>query len=117
MEVYKPFLNFKNVIICGDFNSNLIWENPFRIDKVHKEVVDDLEEMNIFSSYHNFFNEEQGKESIPTYYHTHNKKKPFHIDYCFLSKNLLDRVDKVKIGEYDNYIEKSDHLPIYVTIS
>jgi exonuclease III len=117
MEVYKPFLNFKNVIICGDFNSNLIWENPFRIDKVHKEVVDDLEEMNIFSSYHNFFNEEQGKESIPTYYHTHNKKKPFHIDYCFLSKNLLDKVENVRIGEYDNYIEKSDHLPIYVTIS
>ena len=43
-NLHINFLNFKNVIICGDFNSNLIWENPFWIDKVHKEVVDDLEE-------------------------------------------------------------------------
>ena len=97
MEVYKPFLNSKNVIICGDFNSNLIWENPFRIDKVHKEVVDDLKEMKIFSSYHDFFNEEQGKESIPTFTTLIIKKNLFILIIVFYLRIYWIKLKKLKL--------------------
>ena len=117
IKKYKPFLNSDNVIICGDFNSNLIWENPHRVDYDHKDVVESLERMNIFSSYHYFKNEDQGKELTPTYFHHHKREKPFHLDYCFLSKNLMDKLVNVEVGKFEDFIEVSDHLPIILDLN
>ena len=46
-------------IIAGDWNSNKIWDYKDRIGN-HSEVVAFLANKNINSSYHTFFNEEQG---------------------------------------------------------
>ena len=113
---YDSFIKTHNTIILGDFNSNLIWENPYRIDNDHKYVIEELEKKEIESSYHYFFSEKQGEETRPTFYYHHKKEKPFHIDFCFLSKNLRERLSKVEIGKYENWIKYSDHVPIIIEI-
>ena len=110
LDYYKEFISFKNVIIAGDFNSNLIWKSG--LDKDHQNVINTLSTLNIQSAYHHYFKEEQGKELQPTYYHYHQKKRPFHIDFCFLSNNLLNQLNNVEVGLFDDWIHLSDHVPM-----
>jgi len=117
LENYDSFLNNENVIICGDLNSNQYWKNMGGHDFNHQEVVDKLFKKGIQSSYHFFFNEEQGKEIIPTFYMYHKEDKSFHIDYCFLSKMLIDRLNKVEIGKFNDWMNFSDHVPIIIDIN
>ena len=44
-----------------------------------------------------------------------NKDKPYHIDYCFVSIDMLDKLQSVDIGEYDHWIRYSHHVPMIVT--
>ena len=117
LDDYNSFLDDKNVIICGDLNSNQYWVNMGGDDLNHQDVVDKLSKKGIHSSYHHFFNEEQGKETTPTFYHYHKEDKPFHIDYCFLSKSLIDRLKKVEIGKYDDWMNYSDHVPLIIDLT
>lgn len=114
LKHYIEFLSFKNVIIAGDFNSNLIWKSG--LDKDHQNVINTLSTLNIQSTYHHHFKEDQGKELQPTYYHYHQKKRPFHIDFCFLSNNLLNQLNNVEVGLFDDWIHLSDHVPMTVDI-
>jgi len=42
--------------------------------------------------------------------------RPYHIDFCFASSNLIDKLKNVEIGEYEKWTLHSDHTPIIVTI-
>ena len=108
---YDAFLSHDNVIVCGDFNSNLIWKRT-GIDNDHQEVLDHLSNKNIYSSYHHFYQEEQGKESLPTYYHYHQQERPFHIDFCFLSQPLMKTLHSVEVGKFEDWMDLSDHVPM-----
>ena len=77
-------------------------------------VLDQLAEKEIYSSYHHYFNEEQGKETQATYYHFHKQDRPFHIDFCFMSKNLLGSLKNVELGSFEEWSGLSDHVPIIV---
>jgi len=110
---YEEFVQSDNVIICGDFNSNLIWERT-GVDNNHQVVLDQLADKNIHSAYHHYFNEEQGKESIPTYYHYHKQDRPFHIDFCFLSQNLLNNLNRLELGDFNEWTALSDHVPMTI---
>ena len=112
---YDSFIQNNNSIICGDFNSNLFWLRT-GIDKDHQWLLDYLEAKNIYSSYHKFKNEEQGQETQGTYFHYHKENRPFHIDFCFLSKNLINRMKSVKLGNYSDWINISDHVPMIVEL-
>ena len=114
---YESFIKADNTLILGDFNSNLIWGNPHRIDNDHKYIVEELKKKGIESSYHYYFKEEQGSETRPTFFFHHKQEKPFHIDFCFLSKNLLDRLTQVEVGKYEDWIRFSDHVPITIEIN
>ena len=113
LKEYESFIDDENVIITGDLNSNLIWERT-GVDKNHQDVLDQLLDKNIHSSYHHFFKEEQGKETQGTYFHYHKEDRPFHIDFCFLSKNILDRLVNVEIGKFKDWIHLSDHVPMII---
>ena len=118
LDHYDNFLRHENVIICGDFNSNLLWKKKHGIvtDRDHEYVIEYLGLKNIYSSYHHYFNEEQGKETLPTFYYHHKKEKPFHIDFCFLSKKLLDKITKVEVGKYEDWKKYSDHVPMIINM-
>ena len=115
LKEYEEFLDNDNVIICGDLNSNLFWERT-GIDKNHQDVLDQLSIKNLYSAYHHFHSEKQGKETQATYYHYHKKDRPFHIDFCFLSKNLMEKLKNMEVGKYEDWIKLSDHVPLIIDI-
>jgi exonuclease III len=105
-----------SVILIGDFNSNKIWDYKDRIGN-HSDVVRKLAENNIDSVYHRHFGIEQGKEKHPTFFLQRKQNKPYHIDYCFASAEINDKVKNIEIGSYENWMEYSDHSPLIIDIA
>jgi exodeoxyribonuclease III len=112
---YDNLLLSKPAILIGDFNSNTIWDRKHR-ESNHSNVVKYLEDRGIYSSYHLHHKQIQGQEQHPTLYMYRHKGKPYHIDYCFLSSDIAERLQSVEIGEYDFWSQYSDHVPVIVTV-
>lgn len=116
-QIWKALAQYKNIIrknntfITGDFNSNTIWDKPRR-EGNHSTVVQLLAKKSIESTYHSFFNQQQGKEAHPTWYLHRNAQKPYHLDYCFASANLLQHLQAVIIGQAKFWLKYSDHMPV-----
>jgi exodeoxyribonuclease-3 len=100
-------------ILVGDFNSNKIWDYKPRVGN-HSDVINKLAEKNIQSIYHKYFKVEQGKEMHPTFFLHRNQYKSYHIDYCFASEDLLNKVRNVDIGTYEDWISHTDHAPLII---
>ena len=114
IEHYKDIITSTRTILIGDFNSNTIWDRQKRIGN-HSTVVQRLESIGIFSVYHKYFKQIQGKEQHPTLYLYRHKDKPYHIDYCFASAGIVEKLKSVEIGDYDFWTKYSDHVPVIVT--
>ena len=112
---YDELLTGNSTMIIGDFNSNTIWDYKKHRLGSHSSVVKQLADKGIFSTYHTHHKQIQGTEEHPTFYMYRHKDKPYHIDYCFVSTDMLDKLQSVDIGEYDNWIKHSDHVPLIVT--
>lgn len=113
---YDKKLKSKMTLLIGDFNSNTIWDRKYRAGN-HSNVVKHLEEKGILSCYHVHYSQLQGKEKHPTFYLYKHKDKPYHIDYCFASNDLTDRIESVEIGDYEEWKPYSDHVPVIVTFT
>lgn len=116
VHYYETLLSEENIIIAGDFNSNSIWDKPNRIYN-HTNLVDFLESKNIFSTYHHFHNQIQGKEKHKTLFMHRKIDRPYHIDFCFASKNLIEKINTVEIGTYETWTKYSDHKPLSVSFN
>jgi exodeoxyribonuclease-3 len=116
VHYYEEILSAKNVIIVGDFNSNVIWDKSHR-HASHSMIVDKLADMQIHSVYHRHFSQVQGKEVHPTFFLYRHENKPYHIDYCFVSEYFMKRLMKVEVGNYQNWKAFSDHSPLIVNFS
>lgn len=110
IQIHRKELNNQNTLIIGDFNSNAIWD---KLDRwwSHSGVVKELELLNFQSVYHTQYSELHGSESKPSFYLQRNLAKPYHIDYAFVSANLL-KMSTLKVEEFHNWIDVSDHMPI-----
>ncbi len=111
---YDKLIKSTKTVLVGDFNSNSIWDKPRRVSN-HSNVVKHLAEKGIYSSYHLYHKQTQGKEEHPTLYMYRHKDKPYHIDYCFISKDFVKKLKSVEIGDYDSWIQYSDHVPLIAT--
>jgi len=114
---YDELLTGKPTMFIGDFNSNSIWDHKKHRLGSHSSVVKQLENKGIFSTYHVYHRQIQGTEQHPTFYLYRHKDKPYHLDYCFVSADMLERLQSVDIGEYDFWIKYSDHVPLIVTFN
>ena len=114
IQYYQPLLGNENVILTGDFNSNTIWDKQLGVIN-HTSIVEFLKGKNIISTYHHFHDQVQGKEKHNTLYMQRNINKPYHIDYCFASSNLIGKMKNVEVGEYESWTKHSDHQPLMVT--
>jgi exonuclease III len=112
---YKLALNGK-IIVLGDFNWNIIWDGSpsYPLTGNFKNVVDLFEEHDIVSSYHIHNHEKYGSEKKPTLfmYRKKDKKYQYHVDYIFAKNELLKGHWQFNIGNYDDWIEYSDHMPL-----
>ena len=108
---YDSILNDGKIILAGDFNSNKIWDQKHRKGN-HSDVVDILKGKDICSTYHGYSNQEQGAEEHPTFYMYRHKDKPYHIDYIFASLDFMKSLVNVEVGEYNEWIQHSDHMPV-----
>lgn len=115
LQIHKSNLS-QNSVICGDFNSNKKWDEWDRWWN-HSDVVNELNEINVGSIYHELFNEEQGQESKPTLFMHRKLEKTYHIDYAFASRTLFDKGgEDIVIGDPKDWLEHSDHMPMIFTI-
>jgi exodeoxyribonuclease III len=105
-----------STVICGDFNSNKIFD-PGRKTRSHSTVVKLLAERGISSAYHDFFSEDHGAETRPTYYFWHRQERCFHLDYIFLPRSWMESVTDFHVGAYDKWRPASDHVPLVVDIA
>lgn len=98
----------KKILFAGDFNNSVIW------DKGNKEnnfsnINNKLNSLGLKSSYHEYSNEKFGEESKGTLFHTKKQNKPYFIDYIYFKEMNLS---KVYVGQYDEWISLSDHMPV-----
>jgi exodeoxyribonuclease-3 len=111
---YDNLLSSKSTILAGDFNSNTIWDRKRRAGN-HSNVVKYLADKGIYSAYHLHHQQTQGKELHPTFYLYRHLNKPYHLDYCFVSADMLAQVSSVEIGDHAFWSKYSDHAPLMVT--
>ena len=114
INFYTGLLKNKKTILAGDFNSNTIWDKPRR-EGNHSTVVEFLANKGIHSTYHKFFNQTQGQEKHNTLFMYRHKNKSYHIDYCFASDDLVNKLSHVEIGKHSKWCKHSDHTPLIVT--
>ncbi|WP_299682997.1 endonuclease/exonuclease/phosphatase family protein [uncultured Dokdonia sp.] len=88
INYYTEIVSLDNLLLIGDFNSNTFWDKPNR-ESNHSNVVAYLSKHTIESTYHYFHNQIQGKEKDPTFYLYKQLGRPYHLDYCFVSKTSL----------------------------
>jgi exonuclease III len=98
-------------VICGDFNSNAIWDGKYK-GRSHSDVVDQLSCLGIVSLYHHQTGEMHGMEKAHTFFLHRSLSKPYHIDYAFISRSLMHTSKKMQIGTAKDWMSFSDHLPL-----
>ncbi|WP_264564563.1 endonuclease/exonuclease/phosphatase family protein [Flavobacterium sp. N3904] len=113
IQYYDFLLSDKKCILIGDFNSNTIWDKPRR-DGNHSTVVSILESKNIYSAYHKFHNQIQGKEMHATFSLYRHEDKPYHLDYCFASNKFIEALENVEVGTHTDWSKYSDHQPLLI---
>jgi endonuclease/exonuclease/phosphatase family metal-dependent hydrolase len=119
LNYYKDLFK-EPVIIAGDFNWNVIWDR--KKSSLHgtlNDVINFLKEYGIYSTYHSIpdaifgTNVVFGNEKDPTLFLLKNKDKPYHIDYIFTSKDIIENIESCYVGKYKDWITLSDHMPVF----
>lgn len=116
LNFYTDLLKGEKTILAGDFNSNTIWDKPRR-EGNHSTVVAMLEGKKIYSTYHRFYNQQQGQEKHNTLFMYRHLDKGYHIDYCFASSDFAEKISDVKVGSHKKWAKLSDHSPLTVTFN
>lgn len=116
LQKYKHLLD-GSVLITGDFNWNVIWDESSNLAGNLTQIIKFLKSKGISSLYHQYFNEEFGHETQPTLYMYRKKEKPYHIDYCFGSGDFTKRLKLLEVGNYEFWHRWSDHTPIFCSFN
>jgi len=117
LEEYREFID-SNTIVAGDFNWNVVWdESPkSRLRGDFSDTLGVLNDCGLQSVYHSVTNTEFGTEDDPTFFMHKNEERPYHIDYVFAPDRMVESVTEFTVGEYDDWFDVSDHLPIVVEL-
>lgn len=100
-------------VFAGDLNSSSGVQSQ---ESSHPDFVARAAEHGLFSAYHHHSGEAFGRESTPTYLDGSREGKQFHIDYCFVSEDLLGST-RIRIPRLGEWPKGSDHLPLIVEVA
>lgn len=109
LQTHGGFLDHDAAMLIGDLNSNAKWDVWDRWWN-HSDVVRELKLLGLIGAYHRHFSELQGDETRPTLFLQKNLAKAYHIDYGFFGPAW--RVKNVEVGQSENWLSISDHMPI-----
>jgi exodeoxyribonuclease-3 len=115
LMAHPEWFNRGAVVLAGDLNSNKTWDAKRQVGN-HSDVVKVLREYGLVSGYHEYFGEPQGGESRSTLYLFRHEDKSYHIDYIFIPREWMPRLQKVEVGEYEQWSKLSDHCPVVLLI-
>ena len=111
LDAHANWVRDHPAMILGDFNMNASYKGDGM-----RTLLERLIPLGFVSAYHQYFNEEFGHETRPTHYHLGHQQKTFHLDYCFLSRELVERLRHVTVGTYEDWKGISDHVPLIVDL-
>ena len=111
-EAVANHLDNRTVII-GDLNSNVMFDRkyPRKPGRGFGFVIRFLESKGLLPMWHYHHKQEQGKETTPTLFLQRHLDKPYHVDHCFASPEL---VTSIKIHTIWQWLSLSDHLPLEI---
>ncbi len=112
-----PFILGQPTVILGDFNSGSKLHKPRRVTKGHPSIVDALSQFELESAYHAHHGAAVGEEPHPTYRHLRRRKEPWHIDFCFVPREWIARVQSVEVLTTPGWSRTSDHFPMRIAIA
>lgn len=103
-----------DALICGDFNSNQIWDKMRRVGN-HSDCIRELAEAGFQSLYHVTTGDPQGQEHQPTFFLHRNETKSYHIDYVFAHQGrVASNWAGAHVGSPANWLALSDHMPVII---
>lgn len=115
LDEVLPAIERGRTIVAGDFNASAIFDRGPRSRYNFSTINDRLKNRGLESIWHSTTGEAYGAESKPTYLHQWKEQQPFHIDYVFASRELLEACIKIEIGNVSIVRERiSDHMPLTV---
>lgn len=107
------------VIVAGDFNVAAMHTGSARgRASAFGKLIAQLRTLGLHSAYHSVRGEPFGAETAATYYHHRNVAQPFHIDFCFVTAPLLERIRSVEVGTHHDWVAPghSDHVPLIIEL-
>ena len=111
IAAYKDFIQSAPTIFIGDLNTQQFVVNG----DPHAQLVEALQqEFGLVSAYHEYFGEQHGGESRHTYFDRTRHGKPYHIDYCFIPRSWLPKLQTVAVGAAQTSGHLSDHVPVTI---
>ena len=115
VSLYREFISGGDTVFLGDFNSSKRTTPRSRIGN-HTTLSTTLDDLWLESAYHHYFHEKQGKETRGTFFRGRDAGKPTHIDYAYIPVRWLRRLHKVEVGNPAEWLQQSDHCPLWVDI-
>jgi len=121
VEEMIDFLNLNNdaisddILIIGDTNSNSVFNNHHPMGKNHYALIELLRQKGLVDAYNHLTGEEEGKETLPTFYLYRHLNQPYHLDKAFVAPQ---RIKSFSIAaDHDYWLALSDHIPIEIDLN
>ena len=145
VEMIHDFLDENNgeklfdetpIIMCGDFNSSAVFNSKHTYKYTHRDINGNpknhtylnckLNDMGLYSVYHECAKEESGEEKQATFFEARHLNDSFHLDYVYTNMEIIEKTTLTKNGKKINedlpnefeildkydWINLSDHLPL-----
>ena len=111
-----PNLVDNKTVVTGDFNWNVQWDDSLNgpLCGDFADIRETMNENGLCSAYHRACSEPFGEETDPTFYMHKNDNRPYHIDYAFVPRQKVETGIKTTVGEYGDWIDASDHMPLLI---
>lgn len=116
LSALSAFISENPAVVVGDFNQSAKFDANRRPAGQFRRVQEVLWGLGLVSAWHQFHDEEFGKETVPTYYHRWKENNGFHIDYAFVSREI--EIAAAELGSHEGFVAAgmSDHVPLIVDL-